>query len=449
VPARSATGLRFGVSGRRREALSRVALAYVIFGVFFIGVSEVVLGSGAAEELRLAARLLFIVLSTLLLVVLVRNELLLRQEAEDRLMHAERNESLARMAGGVAHDFNNLLTVILGYTDLVLRDLGPDHQSAADLEAVRRSGEQARSLVDQLLTLSRNRVGQTTNVDAKATLVSLREVLRRLAGEDVELDVLTFDVGDVVIDESELEQVILNLVVNARDAMPDGGRLTVSTSPGRLPDQRPSVDLRVTDTGIGMDAETAARCFEPFFTTKDRTQGTGLGLATVAAIVERAGGHVQIQSAPGRGTTFTVRFPAVARAAVEPEVQIDLTEGTEQVLIVEDDAKVRGFAHRVLEQHGYVARDAANGVEALTLLKAGERPDLVVTDVLMPSMGGVELAEAMRELTPETPVLFVSGYAEDPRLHTMAGEVPFLPKPFTPPDLLRAVRHALDAAPAR
>jgi signal transduction histidine kinase/ActR/RegA family two-component response regulator len=435
------------VTSRVRHALGRVALIYLLFGVVFVAGTEVVLASTDNNDFRIAMRLLFLALSTILLIVLVRRELIRRLDIEDRLMHAQQHESLARMAGGVAHDFNNMLTVILGYTDLVMRDLGPDHPATADLEAVRRSGEQARSLVDQLLTLSRHRVVQPVHVNPRETISSLREVIRRLVGDEVEVDVLLFEVPDVLIDPGQLEQVILNLAVNARDAMPDGGQLTLATSTGRLPNQQISVDLRITDSGTGMDPDTAARCFEPFFTTKDRTEGTGLGLATVAAIVERAGGRVDIDSELGRGTTFLVQLPAVAPSEAQAAHDLEAAGGAEHVLIVEDDDKVRSFARRVLEQNGYITRDAANGVEALTLLRAGEHADLVVTDVLMPAMGGVELAEQMHDVVPDTPVLFVSGYAEDPRIHKMSSEVPFLAKPFSPPDLLRAVRHALDAAP--
>jgi CheY-like chemotaxis protein len=372
-----------------------------------------------------------------------------RGELDPRLINVDRNEAVARLAGGVAHDFNNLLTVILGYTDLVIGDLGPDHPSVADLEVVRRSGDQARALVDQLLTLSRRRVTAAEAVDPSATIASLRETIRRVVGEPVQVDLRLADGhGDVLIGAGQLEQVVLNLVVNAADAMPGGGRLTISTSMGQLPDGHRAVDLRVSDTGDGMDPSTAARCFEPFFTTKDRTEGTGLGLATVAAIVEAAGGRIAVETAPGDGTTFVVQLPAVARPPRAGQVDLDAQGGAERVLLVEDDAKVRGFAHRVLEQHGYATVDATNGVEALSLLRAGEHPDLVITDVLMPAMGGVELAQHVHGLAPATPVLFVSGFPEDARLHQKEGEVAFLAKPFSPDDLLRAVRRAIDG-PAR
>ena len=436
---------RAATSARMRAALSRVVLIYLVFGLCFVVGTEMVLASMDHERFRLAIRLLYLALSTVMLIVLVRRELVRRVEMEDRLLHSQHSESLTRMAGGVAHDFNNLLTVILGYTDIVLGDLGLDHPSAPDLLTVRRSGEQARALVDQLLTLSRNRVVQAANVSPQQTIDSLREVFRRLVGDvDVELDVLLFEVPDVFIDPSQLEQVLLNLIINARDATPRGGRVTLTTSTGRLPDGRSSVDIRVTDTGTGMDEETLAHCFEPFFTTKERAESTGLGLATVAAIVARAEGEISVDTEVGRGTSFLVQLPAVARQEEEAPPAVDLRGGAEHVLIVEDDDKVRLYARRVLEDNGYVANEVANGVDAITLVKTGERPDLVVTDVLMPSMGGVELAEHLRELVPDTPVLFVSGYAEDPRIHDMAGDVAFLPKPFTPPDLLRAVRRAID-----
>jgi len=429
-----------------REALSRITLVYLTFGVLFTVITEIVVAANDPEDLKIAMRLLFLAVSSALLILLVRREFLRRQEVEDRLLHAERSESLARLAGGVAHDFNNLLTVILGYTEIVLNDVGPEHRSSGDLEAVKRAGEQARSLVDQLLTLTHHRVAQPEPVDPNETISSLREVLRRLVGPDVELHVLAFDGPSVLIDPSQLEQVVLNLVINARDAMPDGGRLTLAASAGRLSTGIPAVDLRVTDTGVGMKPATAQHCFEPFFTTKARSEGTGLGLATVAAIVRQAGGEVSVDTTVNKGTTFIVRLPAVERAADKPSPAADHSGGAEHVLIVEDDDRVRGFARRVLEDNGYVAHDVASGSEAVSLLRAGERPDLVVTDVLMPVMGGVELAERMVELAPGTPVLFVSGYAEDPRLHHMAGEVPFLPKPFSPPDLLRAVREAIDGS---
>ncbi len=436
-----------GVTNRVRTATSRIALVYLLFGVSFIAVTEVLLASNESDQLRIALRLLFVATSGALLLFLVRRELVGRQEMEDRLIQAQHSQSLARLAGGVAHDFNNLLTVILGYTDIVLDDLGPDHPSAGDLGAVRRSGEQARLLVDQLLTLSRQRVAQPDPIDPTAAIASLREVLLRLLGPDVELDILPFEVPNVLVDRSQLDQVLLNLVINARDALPEGGRVIIATANGRLPNGRRSVDLRVTDNGVGMDPSVAAQCFEPFFTTKARSEGTGLGLATVAAVVAQAGGEVSVDSAPGRGTTFLVQLPAELDAADGPPAAvIDVRGGRERVLVVEDDDHVRHFTRRVLTDGGYQVTEAPSGAAALVLVRAGEVPDLVITDVLMPVMGGVELAERLREVAPQVPVLFISGYAEDPGLQRMAGEVPFLPKPFTPPDLLGAVRRALEPA---
>jgi CheY-like chemotaxis protein len=317
---------------------------------------------------------------------------------------------------------------------------------------VRRAGEQARKLVDQLLTLSRRRVVQPVVLDPNETVTSLGEVLRRLVGAHIDVELRPAKVGTVVMDPSQLEQVFLNLVVNARDAMPDGGKLIISTGTGQLPDGVPAVTLTVADNGCGMDAETAARVFEPFFTTKSRAEGTGLGLATVYAIVTQSGGEISVQTEPGAGATFVVKLPRGDLPVVDLRVEPEVPGGSETVMLVEDEEQVRAYASQVLRDGGYTVIDAPSGRDAIELVNGAIVPDLLVTDVVMPGMGGVELARWFDERAPGMSVLFVSGYAEDPTLHGIR-DVPFLPKPFSSQQLLRAVRDALDtsssASPSR
>jgi len=377
-----------------------------------------------------------------------------RQLLEREVQQKRRMEALGRLAGGVAHDFNNLLTVIVGYADLLASRLGEEHPLYRDVDAIRAAGRRASTFTEQLLTISRRRVVQDAVVELNRAVVELEEVLRRLVGEDVLFETdLRPRSGCIRVDVGQLEQVVLNLVINARDAMPDGGVLKVQTHCG---DADPDGDgrgwsvLTVTDTGVGMDAVTAERCFEPFFTTRDRGKGTGLGLATVYGIVQQTGGHISVDSAPGEGTSFRIAFPRVdAPADVVPAIPAaPPMEGLDvgHVLLAEDDPDVRSFTRLVLMGAGYSVSAAGGGDEALRLARQLPAPDLLVTDVVMPGMSGPELAVELAVLFPSLPVVFMSGYVEDDPRARAVQEHPhsrFLPKPFGPRELLTAVRDVL------
>lgn len=383
-----------------------------------------------------------------------------RRRLEEQFRQAQKMEAVGRLAGGVAHDFNNLLTVINGYCDLVLFDLSPDSPSRVPLTAVREAGERAAALTSQLLAFSRKAIVAPRVFDLKEVAAQSEKLLRRLIGEDIVL-ALVLDPAPCLVnaDPNQVDQVILNLAVNARDAMPTGGRLTIEVRPTSVPEGangaqtgvRPGryVELVVSDNGCGMNQAIQARIFEPFFTTKGEGRGTGLGLATVFGIVNQAGGHVSVDSVVDQGTTFRVLLPAITGPATGADIaRTTTTRGKETVLLVEDDAAVRQLSRLALETQGYEVLVAANGREALQLLRS--RPgkvDLVVTDVVMPEMSGRELADAVRTAQPGTRVLFVSGYTDDAVVRHGVREAAdaFLQKPFTPLGLARKVRQVLDA----
>jgi PAS domain S-box-containing protein len=384
-----------------------------------------------------------------------------RRKLEEQYRQAQKMEAVGQLAGGVAHDFNNLLTAICGYTDLVREDLPPDDPRRSDLDEVRNAADRAAALTRQLLAFSRRQVMQPVVLDINEVVVGMEKMLHRLIGEDVELDArLAPDLAGVHADPGQLEQVIMNLAVNARDAMPKGGKLTMETSlveldksytesrellqPGRY------VLLAVTDSGTGMDEQTKARIFEPFFTTKEPGKGTGLGLATVYGIMKQSGGHVSAYSEVGHGTTFKVYLPAAATKAEAP-TRMRPTEvvrgGTETVLLVEDEPGVRKLAQEVLARNGYAVLNAENGAEALRVCQTSARPiHLMVTDVVMPKMGGPESADQLKAIRPEMKVLFMSGYADRAIAshQVLSAGTPFLQKPFTPAALARKVREVLD-----
>jgi PAS domain S-box-containing protein len=395
-------------------------------------------------------------------VIAMVEDLTERLRLEEQLRHSQRLEAVGQLAGGVAHDFNNLLTIISGRTRFALRELaGADDALRSDLEEVAAATERAAALTRQLLAFSRRQVLQPRVLDLNAVVTRTDRMLRRLIGEDIEIAIeLAADLHPVRADRGQLEQVILNLAVNARDAMPNGGRLTISTANAELgapptvdvdrpPDPGPYALLAVTDTGHGMDAATRSHVFEPFFTTKEPGKGTGLGLSTVYGIVAQSGGHLGVDSAPGAGSTFTVYLPAVdAQAAAEEEPTLDegTLTGAETVLLVEDDAGVRAFAELVLSRYGYTVLSAGDGSEALGVAAAHEGViDMLVTDVVMPRMKGPELAEAVVRLRPGIRVLYMSGYTDAMELpETAVGDV--VPKPFSEETLVRKVREALDAS---
>ncbi|HUI03671.1 MAG TPA: GAF domain-containing protein [Acidimicrobiales bacterium] len=378
-----------------------------------------------------------------------------RQRMLEQFQQAERLGAMARMAGGVAHDFNNLLTVILGCSEILLRRMDEADPLAAEVQAIERAGQRAAALTSQLLAIGHRQVGQPEVVDPDAVVGAMEPMLLRVMGEDVQLEVVPADPpGRILADPAELERAILNMAINARDAMPKGGRLVVRTRVVGTdqPLAQRIVALAVSDTGTGMDAETAEHCFEPFYTTKGMAKGTGLGLAAVHGMVTQAGGQVSVDTAPGRGTTITMWFPAVedeAEALVAAPGDDSGEEGDELVLVVEDEDELRRLAVRALEERGYLVLAAAHGAEALAVTGSLERPvDLLVTDVVMPEMSGVELAEALAGRWPSLAVLFMSGHLDEHAMarHPLDPDADLLAKPFTPAQLGRRVRHALDVA---
>ena len=375
-----------------------------------------------------------------------------RQLLERELQQKHRMEALGRLAGGVAHDFNNLLTVIVGYADMVANILGEDHSLFGEVDAIRSAGRRATSFTKQLLAISRGQVVSVAVIDLSRAVADLENVLRPMLSEGVTVDTdLDPDAGRIEIDLGQLEQVILNLVVNARDAMPDGGHLTIATHAelGEAPGA-PWAVLEVTDTGVGMDQATIDHCFEPFFTTRRADGGTGLGLATAYGIVEAAGGRISIRSSAGRGTTFEVAFPAadlpLGAANALPAEDEEEWEAERIVLLVEDEDDVRAFARTALQESGLWVLEAANAQQAVEVHRRfGRAIDLLITDVVMPGVNGLELADA---LATDVPVLFLSGFVEDhqrDQLESRAGSA-FLAKPFIADELLHAVRSLLHVA---
>jgi PAS domain S-box-containing protein len=383
------------------------------------------------------------------------------RRSEEQLRHAQKLEAVGQLAGGIAHDFNNLLTGILSYADLMLQEARPGDPIRADLEQIRHAGERAAALTRQLLAFSRRQVLQPRVLSLNASVTELDSMLRRLLGADVALETRLDDgLGYVLADPGQLEQVLVNLVVNARDATPAGGRVRIATANLQLPAAddgrsngvRPGayVSLAVSDTGVGMDVPTQARIFEPFFTTKAPGKGTGLGLSTVYGIVEQSGGHIEVESAPGQGSTFTIFLPRYLGTNGPGMARPDrptLPNGTETLLLVEDEATVRGSVRRLLERQGYTVVEARHGADALRIVDAGDRPiDLVLTDLVMPEMGGRELVEQLRARQPSLKVLYMSGYTE--RAVTVDGVMPpgtgFMEKPFTVEQLTRRTREILD-----
>jgi hypothetical protein len=384
-----------------------------------------------------------------------------RRDLEVQLHLTQRLESLGRLAGGIAHDFNNLMTAILGTSQMLIQDLADDARAEQAME-IREAAQRAATLTKQLLAFSRRQVLQPEVLDLNALVHDLEKMLRRLIGEHVELRTrLAPDLGPVRADPGQLEQVIVNLAINARDAMPSGGTLTIETAnthladppPGEQPQVVPGeyVMVTVSDTGVGMDAATRARVFEPFFTTKERGRGTGLGLATVYGIVKQSGGYIWVTSAAGEGAVFRTYLPRVSGTVAPRHAPSTGTDrplnGTETIMVVEDEEPVRSLARRLLTAKGYTVLTAASGPDALAQL-AGRSGTvhLLLTDVVMPGMGGRQLAERLRLDRPDIKVLFVSGYSDNDVLERGVVEpgAPFLPKPFTAEALLLQVRDVLD-----
>ena len=383
-----------------------------------------------------------------------------RKALEEQLRQSQKMEAVGQLAGGVAHDFNNLLTVIKMNAELALEDLGTGHPLYADIQEVARAAGRAAMLTCQLLAFSRQQVLQPQVLDLNAVITDLQRMMVRLIGEDIEVTLdLASDLGFALADPGQLEQVLVNLAINARDAMPRGGELTIATrnvelSPAeaaRHAHARPGtyVAVALRDIGVGMTAEIQARIFEPFFTTKEVGRGTGLGLATAYGIVAQSGGFIEVKSAPARGAVFTVFLPIVDTAgAPQPRSAPapDRAGGTETILLVEDEDTVRAVARRVLTKHGYTVIEARHGAQALALLAAGHAIDAVLTDAVMPRMSGPELARTVKMLRPELAVIMMSGYtdADVGRRGTLDSAMSILPKPFTVETLLSAVRVTHD-----
>jgi signal transduction histidine kinase len=378
-----------------------------------------------------------------------------RRQLQHQLLQAQKLEAIGRLAGGVAHDFNNVLTAILGSTELLLLDTPAGAAVREELEIIRDAATRAQELIRQLLAFSARQVLQPAVVDLNALVQSLGRMLRRLIGEDIRLTTAPgAGLGAVRVDPGQIEQVLVNLAVNARDAMPDGGRLTIGTSNADVvaSDDLPRgryVVLQVTDSGVGMTPEILARVFEPFFTTKERGKGTGLGLATVYGIVQQSDGHVRVDSAPGAGTTFRVYLPRVEAPVEAPREAAPVTApeaGSETVLVAEDEPLVRVLVRKTLTQAGYRVLEAGGGEEALQLAARHDGTiHLLVTDVVMPGMSGRELMRRLAEVRPSVKVLYMSGYSDEAveRHGVLDPGTAFIQKPFTPSVLARRVREVL------
>jgi two-component system, cell cycle sensor histidine kinase and response regulator CckA len=389
------------------------------------------------------------------------------RDSEGMLRQAQKMESVGTLAGGIAHDFNNLMTAVTGYSDLVLRRMPEQEPLRPKVEEIKKAGERAASLTRQLLAFSRKQMLKPVVLNLNTVITGIGNMLPRLIGEDIELRFnLNASLGQVNADPGQIEQVLMNLVVNARDAMPAGGLLTVKTEnvefadrfghhrmivePGRY------VVLSVADNGIGMDGETQSHIFEPFFTTKEVGKGTGLGLATVYGIVKQSGGSIWVYSEPREGTTFRIYLPRVDEVAEtrdgENATQQPVGRGDETILLVEDEDIVRALAKEILLEYGYTVLTASNGKEGLKISREfTERIDLILTDVVMPQMSGHELVENIRTARPETRVLYMSGFTDDAvvRHGVSAHELCFIQKPFSPESLAIKIREVLDndAAP--
>ncbi|MBW2093234.1 MAG: response regulator, partial [Deltaproteobacteria bacterium] len=406
-----------------------------------------------------------------------------KKKLEEQLQQAQKLESIGRLAGGVAHDFNNMLSVILGYGEIVHQELHPGDPLRKDMEAILKAARSSADLTRQLLAFSRKQTLQPEVLDLNEVVRSIEKMLRRLIGEDIALELsLSKDLSHVKVDPGQIEQVIMNLAVNARDAMPTGGKLLIETSEVELDeayaqnhaDVTPGkyVMLAMTDTGCGMDKEVLLQIFDPFFTTKEKGKGTGLGLSTVYGIVKQSGGNIWVYSEPGQGATFKIYLPVtgdqaetlaeeVARATfkiylpvtgdqaetlAEEVAREESAGGGEHILVVEDEESLRKLLKAMLSRSGYKVTLAANGGEALLLVEEkGLKPDLVITDVVMPGMSGRELVDRLQRKQPDLMALYMSGYTDNAIIHHGALDpgTPFIQKPFTIHDIAEKVRAVL------
>jgi len=386
-----------------------------------------------------------------------------RKHLEDQFRQSQKMEAIGRLAGGVAHDFNNLLTVISGYSEILIDNFRPGDPLRGFTDQIRKAGERAAALTRQLLAFSRKQVLLASVLDLNSLLREMETMLSRLIGEDVEFTFIPDSaLWRVKVDLSQMEQVVMNLVVNARDAMPRGGKLKIETANVELDatyashqlETRPGqyIRLSISDTGCGMDEQVRARIFEPFFTTKGPDKGTGLGLATVYGIVKQSGGGIEVWSEPGAGTTFNIYLPRAGEELSKSKIfgsYVAPRRGVETILLVEDEDGVRALARVILEKHGYDVLEARNGGEAIFTCQRHAGPiHLMVTDVVMPNMGGRELAEHLASVRPDMKVLYLSGYTDEAVIEhgVIDGSMHFLQKPFTSNALARKVRSVLDGS---
>ncbi|MEW6320893.1 MAG: MASE1 domain-containing protein [Acidobacteriota bacterium] len=455
-------GLRFGARGAATVTalVAAIALPYAASGGGPFRQFDL-----ESTQFLLHAFLMLSALSGLVLgaIMAERDDAHARRLAlEEQLRHSQKMEAVGRLAGGIAHDFNNLLTAIIGYTEIVLLGLDPKDPRRADAEEIGRAAMRAADLTRQMLAFSRRQILQPKVIDLNTALSKVEPMLRRVIGEDIVMTIAPRATHALTrVDPGQVEQVIMNLVVNARDAMPQGGRLTVETGDALLdeeavrenPDARPGpyVMLAVSDTGVGMPAEVRARIFEPYFTTKEVGKGTGLGLSTVYGIIRQSDGHISVYSEPGLGTTFRVYLPRAEAAAVAAtdDATRQMPTGTEHVLLVEDESSVRRLSREILTRLGYSVTEAASGRAGLALGTDDTRHfDVALCDVILGDMSGPAVVEALRALRPSIRVLYMSGYTDDAIVSTgvLESGQPFLQKPFTPAQLAHKIREVLDAA---
>jgi signal transduction histidine kinase/CheY-like chemotaxis protein len=384
------------------------------------------------------------------------------KQMEKRLQQSQKIESVGRLAGGIAHDFNNLLTVILGYSESILQELGEASPLRAQMLEIHAAGQRAANLTRQLLAFSRKQVLKPQVLELNSVVSSISQMLRRLLGEDIQISMhLDAGLGQVQADPTQLEQVLVNLAVNARDAMPNGGQLIIETHNIELGEQTAFLDgvppgnyvvLVVSDTGVGMSEEIRAKAFEPFFTTKEVGKGTGLGLSTVLGVVQQSGGTVTVYSEPGVGTTVKVYLPRSDKAPEdksegEPKRELHPPVNGATILLVEDESSLRALARTLLTKAGYKVFEAGNGKEALAVAeRLQERPDLLLTDVVMPEMSGLELAERLEYKWPGLPIIYTSGYTDHALLerNALRQHMSFLPKPYMPGAMLEQVAQKLE-----
>ncbi|NQU15194.1 MAG: PAS domain S-box protein [Desulfobacteraceae bacterium] len=384
-----------------------------------------------------------------------------KRKLEAQFLHSQKMEAVGRLAGGIAHDFNNLLTTIIGYSSLMMMRMGKDNPLYGDVGQIKRSGERGADLIRQLLAFSRRQIIQPVVLDLNSVIRDIEKMLRHLIGEDIE--VMTTpgpDLWKVGLDPGQIEQVIMNLAVNAKDAMPLGGKLTIETVNVDLDDgyarnhgieltPGPHVMFAISDTGTGMDKESQSHIFEPFFTTKETGKGTGLGLSTVYGIVKQNHGFIWVYSEPGKGTTFKLYFPRAEKGEIKRRKKASAirARGSETILVVEDDQSVRELAANLLSDYGYTVLQAGTGQEALDVLSEHEgEVHLLLIDVVLPGMSGRALAEGLTSRFPHTKVLYMSGYTENVIVHhgVLEKGIEFIQKPFSPESLARKVREVLD-----